>query len=451
MQLWKLYHLKKSCQDTENNMTNLIAFYSKQFIVPISITFIAILLHQLGLLSTGPLAVGLLFVILYKWNVTEKQDKTWRFFHALPVSFKEKVLIKVGIPFFFAAIVWQLSADIAPLRQLLDGSMNSSLLSAAALVLASLAATGLGSYIVWFAVLWVFSRIFLGTGALAVFCTVIYLTAAVVKLSEARIAWRKAIFVGAMVGLPVALGVYYTRVPVLNFALHRSAPEIQLLAADELLDSGPNADAQAFVGKYLAAASDARLLRQAVNLADGHEFVPELSNDRWLFLLTEEKELREDILELIRENKEKFSWITAESLGYLESVSIVHPTKCDDDCRDLARLAGELAAQQQNSFSTYIKAKLHDTSDARILYGLHAVERDMPQHYTDDLVLLLEHPNRHIRTKANDLLQEALGKKVVIRNIETFLDKIEADLNDDEKKELKKMIDEYIKPHLISG
>jgi hypothetical protein len=407
----------------------------------------ALMLTSFNVSFWGTIAFGLLVVLIYNWNVAEKMEKSWRFFHALPISFLEKTVVKVAVPFLVSFLICVLATRIHFLKQVINGDLNDALLTSATLVLASILGRGAISFAMWAVGL---STIHLlpNNGPAALICAALYLTAATIYLSEKRIQWNSASLRVAAGCIPLALLLHYSRVPVLNFALRSKSPEIRLIAADQLFYRQAEDRAKGTVEDTLLTSNETSNLQKAVSILEKHDAIIDIPKERWLTLLSLDSDLRNEILVYIRHNIENFSWVDVEFLRHVEIDAISNNRRCKDDCRSLARLAGELSKAGNLSIDEYIRSRLSSVDTGKIIYGLHAAQYANLNSYQPEILKLLEHSNKDVREESEDLLQDMVGRTVDLGSLGDFLEKIDSDLTEVEKKKLREIIDDIVLPNL---
>ncbi len=430
-------------------MNNLLKFYGRQLLIPIFVIVAAAIMHQVVPKFYGSFAIAILFGFVYKWNVAEKTEKTWRFFHSLPIGFLQKAVLKVFIPFGFSFLVWISSTKFMPLLQLIEGQLNHALVFSSALVLASLIANGLVSFLMWLSIVAIIGLVFKDNGPMAVTLTTIYLAAALVFLSEKRLLWRPMLLKSLAVIIPLALIIHYSRIPTLNFAMKSSNNELVLTAADQLIERGQENNGLRKLGLILSENSDGETILRVIKILDNRDMKVDLPKTRWLELLAKDRELRSTILDYVRHQKDNFAWLNIEVFQIIEVDIHTSTESCRDDCRALARLVGELAIDNKADADRFIRSRLSSTGSDKVMFGLHAAQFAKLDSYKEEILKLLEHDTKIIRTEAQDLLKEMVENPDDLENLDKFLESVDADLTSLERKKLQDIIRDIVIPNLI--
>jgi hypothetical protein len=424
----------------------LLKFYGRRFwSIPLLIVMLLIV-NQFKDSGLDNISNGLLIVWTMYWNLSEKSEKSWRFFQALPVTFFEKVLVKVALPFFLGCMLWLMTNEAHPLNQIVDGSVSYAIVTLSGVILASIIASGTVSAILWLGFFVLIQELLPDSGQFAVACTVLYLTAAIVFLSEKRIPWKGALLKAAAVCLPFVIMIHFARVPILNIAVRSGSPELRLIAAEQLIDHGQKNLAASTVEEILQSSSDIELLKSAVSILEDSDLGVEVSRESWLKILALDSDMREDILEHMRRNKEKFQWIDVDFLRLVEVDAINRG--CEDDCQELARLVGGFSATGGLGIDDYIKSRLKSFEEEKIIFGLRSVQNSNVSSFQAEILKLLEHNNRDVRDEAEKTLQDTVGKTVDLSRLAYFLEGITSDLTEEEKNKLRELIEQFVIPNL---
>jgi hypothetical protein len=428
-------------------MTHLLKFYGRQmWALPLFIVIGLIFAPISPSISKG-VVFGLLGILIYNWNVTEKSEKTWRFFQALPINFFEKTIVKVAVPFVFTFLICAISSRTHFLKQIISGDFNDAVLIASSFVLASILAKGAVSFALWLLCLSMV-HILPNNGPVAVIFAAIYLMIATIFLSEKRIAWKSATIKVAAACIPLTIALHYSRVPVLNIALRSKSPETRLIAADQLLFRKVEIQSKNAIADALLTSSDTPTLLKAVSILENHDTDVTIPKDRWMELLSSDSELRSEILSYFRHNLAPFPWLDVEFFQFVELDVITSNDRCKNDCRALARLAGELTKGGNPSIDDYIKARLSSVDTGKIVFGLHAAQFADTKKFQPEILKLLEHGSKDIRNEAEDLLQNMVGNTVELGDLSDLLNEIDSDLTEVEKKKLHKILDDIVLPSL---
>lgn len=428
-------------------MFDILKFYGRHS-APVLIGVIALLALHLAF-DIGWINVmhGALIVAVFRWNAEDRSNKTWRFFHSLPISFSEKVVCKIILPFVFLLVVYVAKNKTSLPAQVFDGSLNEASLAASALILASLLGHSMFAAIVWFGAFLGIALILPNSGVITILGTSAYLAAAVYHLSEKRIAFNSLLLRSAAICVPLLVVVHYARVPALNRAISSKSSAMRVLAADQLLEEGNSDAAVRALAEVLLTENDSKILKHAVSVLDKQDLNTSISKERWLSLMATDRDLRQDILNYMSHNKPAFQWLDVEFFQIAELDTFMSK-RCKDDCRALARLAGELAAGGKKDIDTYIRSRLKSVQDEKILFALNAVQYANVDDYQAEILALVEHRDREVRELSEDLLKDLVGNSVDLSKLGSFLDSIDADLTDLEKKKLRELIEEVVLPNL---
>ena len=427
-------------------MTNLLKLYCRQMWAPL------VLLVLLTIFHTDPwggLLPGILLMLVYNWNVSEKTEKSWRFFHALPLSFLQKSVVKIALPFLFSVLVMIAVLRMNFLTLVISGELTDIAIGAATIVLASILARGAVSFVLWLVCLYVPFWISID-GKVVIICIVLYLTTAIIFLSEKRIAWKPAILKAAAVCAPLILIVHYARIPLLNVAARSGSTEIRFIAAEELINLEQIDLAKTILEDTLKNSSDIDKLKKVISILEDTNLDIEIPRDIWLKLLAIDTETREEILNYFRSNLERFKWIDVEFFRLVEIDAQMSSFSCKDDCRALARLAGELSKQGNVTIDEYIKSRLTSLQfrTGTIIFGLNAAKYADASKFQAEIIKLLEHNSKDVRDQAEELLQEVVGETIDLGGLAYFLEGISSELSDEEKKKLRDLIEQYVIPNL---
>ncbi len=174
----------------------------------------------------------------------------------------------------------------------------------------------------------------------------------------------------------------------------------------------------------------------------------DLPKTRWLELLAKDRELRSAILDYVRHQKDNFDWLNIEVFQIIEVDIHTSTESCRDDCRALARLVGELAIENKADADRFIRSRLSSTGSDKVMFGLHAAQFAKLDSYKEEILKLLEHDTKIIRTEAQDLLKEMVENPDDLENLDEFLDKIDADLTSLERKKIQDIIRDIVIPNL---
>ena len=391
-------------------MLSTLKFYLKQQYVLLAIAFALLCTANSSWvdLSAGALLVTWLWV--YRLNVDEKGKKTWNFFQSLPLSMKEKSAIKIFLPLVIVFTVYLFQDGRVTIYDLLGSAGALALVSAAALVLASIMARSIVGFVVLYCVFWIATRPFSNSPVLMTSVSGVMLGAAVAYLSNRRIDLRKSLLAGLVTAIPFAVIGHYSEQKALAYYLESGSKSDQTAVALKLFEKSDNAAAVKTLENVLRDIDDADLTETVLDAFDSKEKVPDLAREEWLEIVKRNHEIRQVVLDFLRDTLKNDTRVSSLNDGFVKEVEAMvlldGRTDCKRDCRSLAKLASKIGdLDQSTEFIERMKSYANSGNKSQVRYVLEVMDRHYYSQLEPELTAAMQKADPDLKEDIADVLK----------------------------------------------
>jgi len=391
-------------------MLSIIKFYIKQHYVLIIACLLTIVLDRvLGLIRLDSLPILLAWVLLYQFNVSEKEKKNWYFFHSLPISLSQKALVKIIIPFFFVLMLY-ISARYTTLSvHEKQGMFAGYLIKASIFVFASIYARSIVSYVlscfgiflVVEIVQFILVEVFGYVGS-EIIIAITLLTLSYIYFSSKRIQVKKALSIAFVCAIPLGLAGEAINRKLNHWIMYNGDIQKQISAAVFLLEQKDDHEAAKHISKVINAIPTVKQLESVLDtFSSSSNLKIELSVEQWDQIISLDQDKREAIFNYLRQDYRKYQWLNFNKIKSYESLVFRGNNECRTDCYALAKLMKKFKDEiDWNHFSDYLAS----SSLEKINFSLTVIESQDAPVLLPEIFNIMDNPSKDVQEKVIDIL-----------------------------------------------
>lgn len=351
---------------------------------------------------TGIMATVLSWVFPYLLNVEEKSTKSFEFFQSLPISFVEKVMIKIVFPFLMVFFLQYINERDSFTYNLVTGNFLSLMVFSAILVFTSLVTSKAIHYIGLSVILAFVSKVLSLVDFVPMLFLLVYINLSILILSNYRLNKTKYISIFGVISIAILVLVSLSKNLLLNKFMYSSDYRTAVLSSAIQLNRG-NQQAQVLLTDKLINNQDEWTIDMVLESFDDAGKAIPIDQTKWKILLQNNPEKREEILDHLRENKDKYQWLNHGNLLEVEQMILIGGDRCSDACRSLAKL---VVSQDETIIWETIREHLHSSSLQKIIYALIVIDRTDNTTFRTRVKELIDHENEDIRELSAEILKK---------------------------------------------
>lgn len=404
-------------------MKSLLVTYTKNNLILFISCLILVFLNITNFANFNFVTFILLTVLAYDLNVNDKLRGNWGYLESLPISLNKRFALKVLIPFAFIVLVDLGMQSKMDLIFFLDQGFSRVLLYASVLILASVLAKKLNSFILYLFALNIlaFCLSFLPNHQIVL--AMAYLIGSYYILSNKRVDPKTIAISLLAIITPLVLTLHFMQVPLFEKLISAENSEISFFAAKNLIKEKENSQAINVLSDRVATTEDENTFKEALELLTNNSIPLNFEQTKWYELFLEHTSGQKQILRHLTKNSSQYGWIAHSNLFQFED-ELLDGKKCKSKCRRLAKLVSKNASSID---SQRMLSHLNSDSKVRKLYALNVLKQLKSGQYKNEVIELLSDNNKDVKKLSFEFL-----RNITKEDLKMELEKIEKDLSVDD-------------------
>lgn len=383
-------------------MVNVLFLQLKRHKIFLVFFAIAIFFAINDFFFTGIMATVLSWVFPYLLNVEEKSTRSFEFFQSLPISFVEKVILKIVFPFLVVFFLQYINERDNFSYNLVNGNFLSLLVFSSILVFSSLVTSKAIHYIGLSVILAFVSKILSLVDFVPLLFLLVYMNLSILILSNYRLNKTKYISIFGVVSIAILVLVSLSKNLLLNKFMYSSDYRTAVLSSAIQLNRGSQ-QAQVLLTDNLMNKQDEWTIDTVLeSFSDAGKAIP-IDQTKWKILLQNNPDKREEILDHLRDNKEKYQWLNHGNLLEVEQMILIGGDNCSDACRSLAKL---VVSQDETILWETVREYLNSSLIQKVIYALIIIDLTDNTTFRTRVKELVDHENEVIRELSAEILKK---------------------------------------------
>jgi len=407
-------------------MKELLITYTKNNLIIFSSCVVLVILNLVNIVGLDMIAYILLAMLVFDINVNDKTKGNWNFLESLPISLKERYVLKVLIPFTFIVLVSIGMESKIDLLFFLNSGLSEILLIASVLVIASLLATKLNKFILYILGFSLIAFLLSFIPSSEIIVSVMYLIASYYALSSKRVKKNSLYLLSIAIILPILLTLHFGKTPLYRSLIESQNHSAALFSAGQLVEINKDQRAINYLMDIIKETQNTQNLRDSLEILGDNDVKINLNQESWLSLFKHHIEARKDIIHYFTHEDLRPSWLTHQSLFEFEEI-ILNSGDCNNTCHKMVNLINKDSIPTNKE---RISQLLADKRISRNEYAIRVILKDGAPDYKLEVIKLLGHPDQDLQELALEYLTN-ITKSDLKRELSIIKQSLEKDYSEE--------------------